>query len=71
MATGVEAAALNDEQRQTLNAILRPHLRLDTVLDDTSKRGSQPAQRLEDIGVHFKKPDGQQVGRGSIGNLVS
>ena len=57
----IEVQALDDAQRQTLETIIRPHLRLDSMPEDSGKRDVRPAQRLEDMGVSFRKPETQQV----------
>ena len=56
-----EVQALDDAQRQTLDTIIRPHLRLDSMPEDSGRRDARPAQRLEDLGVSFRKPETQQV----------
>lgn len=54
------AEVQDDAQHKALDAILRPHLRLELPQEESGKKASCPAERLEDIGVRFKKPGQQQ-----------
>ena len=47
---------LGEEETQTLNTILRPHLRL-----ETAEQPVRPAKGLRDLGASFSKPGAKQA----------
>lgn len=61
----VQNTCLNDQQKETLDDVLRPHLRLEPNLDEYECT----TRRIDGLGVSFTKPNSKTTLEGGTENV--